>query len=70
MCLKLLLGLIKMPQYNKLLNVYSNERSFKENERDGKDSDDDERFTFYDKINDIINKKQTLKVDIEKQLLI
>ena len=45
-----------MPQYNELLNVYSNERSFKENERDGKDSDDDERFTFYDKINDIINK--------------
>lgn len=59
LCLKLLLKLIQLPEYHKLINIennYSNEKSFYENEKNWKDSDNFEKKKFenYKKIKKII----------------
>ncbi len=57
MCLKLLLKLIKIPEYNETFNIYSNEKSFNDDEEDLKNSDSNKkRYFWYRKIVDIIEK--------------
>ena len=65
-CLKLLLGLIKIPEYYKLNDTYANERSYMENESEWndnkKDEENEKRYKNYCDIIETINNSKLKKI--------